>query len=64
MELTKRELEVLRLICEGLSNVQIGERLGVSTATIRSHHKSILKKLKVNKTILLVRIAMENGWLN
>jgi two-component system nitrate/nitrite response regulator NarL len=43
--LTGREREILGLVCEGLKNKQIGERLFISEATVRNHLTSILGKL-------------------
>lgn len=43
--LTKRELEVFRLVSEGLSNAEIAERLVVSRSTAKVHVHNILKKL-------------------
>jgi two-component system, NarL family, response regulator LiaR len=44
-ELSKRELEVLQLVAEGLSNLEIGERLFISDKTVKSHVSNILGKL-------------------
>lgn len=44
-ELSKRELEVLRLIAEGISNADIAERLFISEKTVKSHVSNILSKL-------------------
>ncbi|SNQ47702.1 GAF domain-containing protein [Frankia canadensis] len=46
-ELTRREEQVLRLVAEGLTNAQIGERLFVTEATVKTHVKSVLRKLGV-----------------
>jgi DNA-binding CsgD family transcriptional regulator len=45
--LTKRELEVLGLICEGLANRDISERLFISEYTVKDHIKNIMKKMGV-----------------
>jgi len=55
--LTKRELEVIGLICEGLSNRQIGERLVISEATVRHHLSAIFSKLGVQTRLELVIFA-------
>ncbi|HNR20618.1 MAG: response regulator transcription factor [Bacteroidetes bacterium] len=62
-QLSQRELEIVKLICNGHSNAQIAKLLGISTSTVRTHHKNILKKADVKKAILLVRIALRNGWI-
>jgi len=46
--LTERELEVLRLLAEGLSNAEIGERLYISLPTVKSHTRNIYGKLDVH----------------
>lgn len=59
--LTKREVEVLKLVAEGLTNQQIGEKLFISIDTVDSHRKNLHTKLGVNNTAMLVRFALENG---
>jgi DNA-binding NarL/FixJ family response regulator len=59
--LTKRETEILKLVAEGLTNQQIGEKLFISIDTVDSHRKNLHTKLGVNNTALLVRFALENG---
>jgi DNA-binding NarL/FixJ family response regulator len=57
--LTRREQEVLRLIAEGFTNGEIGQRLFISVDTVDSHRKNLYTKLGVNNTAKLVRLAME-----
>lgn len=58
--LTKREIEILSHIANGLTNVQIAEMLFLSIDTINSHRKSLHHKLGVKNTALLIRYAVEN----
>lgn len=51
VDLSCRELEVLRLLAEGRGNAQIGEALFISHATVRNHISSILMKLHVNNRV-------------
>lgn len=57
--LTRREIEVLRLIAEGLTNHEIAEKLFVSDSTVDSHRKNLISKLQVKNTAALVRTAFE-----
>jgi DNA-binding NarL/FixJ family response regulator len=59
--LSLRELEVLRLICEGLGNRAIATKLGLSVNTIAVHRSNIMKALGVHKTAELVMYAIQNG---
>jgi two-component system response regulator NreC len=58
--LSKRELEILTLICREFSNAQIAEKLFLSVSTIETHRKNIISKLGVNNTVGLVRFALKN----
>lgn len=57
-DLTKRELEVLALMVEGLNNTQIASRLTVSVSTVKSHVSSILSKLGVASRTEAVTLAL------
>jgi DNA-binding NarL/FixJ family response regulator len=57
--LTKRELEILRLIAQALNNKQIGKELYISDQTVGVHRKNIMRKLSVNSTASLVKVAYE-----
>ena len=62
--LSPRELEVLRLICDGLSNRAIATKLGLSVNTVAVHRANIMKALGVHKTAELVMYAIQNGLVN
>jgi DNA-binding NarL/FixJ family response regulator len=62
--LSTRELEVLRLICDGLSNRSIATKLGLSVNTVAVHRANIMKALGVHKTAELVVYAIQNGLVN
>ncbi len=59
--LTARELEVLKLICEGLSNREIAAELGLSANTVAVHRANIMNALGVHKTAELVVYAIHHG---
>jgi DNA-binding NarL/FixJ family response regulator len=62
--LSPRELEVLRHICDGLSNRDIAVKLGLSVNTVAVHRANIMKTLGVHKTAELVMYAIQNGLVN
>ena len=59
-KLTQREQEVLDLVTECLSNVQIGDRLHLSPRTVEKHVSSLFRKTESNNRAELVRFAMEH----
>jgi DNA-binding NarL/FixJ family response regulator len=60
--LSKRELEVLRHVADGNSNRRVGERLGLSEDTIKTHMKTILQKLDARDRTHAVTIALRRGY--
>ncbi len=62
--LSHRELEVLRGVVDGLSNQKIAERLFIGEETVRTHMKSILKKLGAEDRAHAVSIALREGLLS
>ncbi len=64
--LTNRELEVLRIAAEGLTNKQIAERLSLSVNTARNHMQHVLNKLgahsKLEATAVAVRLGIVRRW--
>ena len=61
--LTKRETEVLRLMAAGLSNREIGDALGTSEGTVKTHISSVLSKLGVRDRTRAVLRALELGYV-
>jgi DNA-binding NarL/FixJ family response regulator len=59
--LTPRETEVLRLVAEGLSNREIGERLFLGESTVKTHLLRTFEKLGVNDRTRAVTLAMQRG---
>ncbi len=60
-ELSAREVEVLRLVAEGLTDAQVAERLFLSTRTVNQHLRSIYNKLGVSTRLAATRFALEHG---
>jgi DNA-binding NarL/FixJ family response regulator len=58
--LSRRELEVLKLICREYSNAEIAEKLFLSVSTVETHRKNLIAKLGVNNTVGLVKFALRN----
>jgi two-component system, NarL family, response regulator LiaR len=59
--ITKRELEILELIAQGMSNREIAERLFVSENTVKTHSSRLLDKLSAKRRTQAVQIAKEMG---
>ncbi|GLY64738.1 response regulator transcription factor [Amycolatopsis taiwanensis] len=62
--LTQREAEVLRLLADGLSNMDIARRMLVSDTTIRSHVHHMMRKLGVSSRTQAVSVAYRTGLLS
>lgn len=60
-ELTRRELEVLRLVSQGMTDAQVAETLVISPRTVNAHLTSIYGKLDVNSRTAAARRALEQG---
>ena len=58
--LSRRELEVLKLICREYSNAEIAEKLFLSVSTVETHRENLIAKLGVNNTVGLVKFALRN----
>jgi LuxR family transcriptional regulator, maltose regulon positive regulatory protein len=60
---SQRELEILRLIQQGLSNQNIGEQLFVSLSTVKWHNQNIFAKLNVQRRTEAIARALQLGLL-
>lgn len=63
-ELSPRAREVLELIALGLTNKEIGEILGVTGETIKSHVRQLLWRMDARNRVYLVTLAWEQGLIN
>ena len=59
--LTAREKEILICIAKGFTNVQIGEKLFISSRTVDTNRTNIMKKLDLHNIASLIRFAFQNG---
>jgi len=59
--LTNREHEVLLLVADGLTNREIGERLGISPRTVETHRERVMGKLRIRSVAGLTRFVVEHG---
>jgi DNA-binding NarL/FixJ family response regulator len=60
-KLSKRELEVLQLLAEGLNNTEIAEKLFTSKRTVESHRKNLLAKTESKNTAALIKYSLSRG---
>lgn len=61
VQLTKRELEIIKLYAEGMSNQEIADKLFISIRTVESHKNNIMNKLELKSTVDLVKYAIRNN---
>lgn len=59
--LSKREIEVLRLFAEGMTNQEIADKLFISIRTVESHKNHIMARLELKTTVDLVKFAIRNN---
>jgi len=62
-DFSSREIEVLHLIAEGLTNLEMAEKLFISKRTVEGHRQSLLDKTGSRNTAKLIRYAATNGLL-
>lgn len=61
LSLTRRENQVVRLLCMGLSDFQIGHRLGISPYTVNGHRTNIYRKLRVTSRTAAVTVYLAHA---
>jgi len=62
--LSERERQVLELVADGLTNAEIGERLGISPKTVARHRERIMGKLDLHSCAELVKFAIRTGLID
>ncbi len=62
--LSERELEILQMICQGMSNQEIGDKLFLSKRTVDKHRANILEKTNCKNTANLVAFSIKNNIVN
>ena len=63
LSLSPRELEVLELLGEGLTNLEISQKLFLSKRTVEGHRQSLIEKTNSKNTPALIKFAVQNGLL-
>jgi DNA-binding NarL/FixJ family response regulator len=63
VELSMREIEILHLIAEGLTNSEMSDKLFISKRTIEGHRQSLIEKTGSRNTAALIRFAVLNGFI-
>jgi DNA-binding NarL/FixJ family response regulator len=61
--LTRREIEILELISTGMTNLDIAEKLFISSSTVDTHRKNLLAKFDAKNVASLVRMAIEMNYI-
>lgn len=64
IKLTTREKEVLQLVFEGLSTLEISEKLFLSHRTVETHRSNLLSKTETKNTAQLINFGLKNGYIN
>ena len=64
VDITKRELTIIKLIAQEMTNQEIADKLDNSPMTIITHRKNLLRKLGVKNTAGLIKYAVQNGLLD
>ena len=63
LELTKREIDILKLVCEELNSQEIADQLFISKHTAETHRRNLLSKTGCKNSVGLVKYAIDNGYI-
>jgi DNA-binding NarL/FixJ family response regulator len=61
--LTPRELEILQLVCDGVTVKEIRQKLNLSEKTVANHCQNMRTKYMVNKISMVVKEGLKKGWI-
>lgn len=64
IKLTAREKEILQLVFDGLSTLEISEKLFLSHRTVETHRSNLLSKTETKNTAQLINFGLNNGYIN
>ena len=64
LDLSEREIEVLQLISEGYTNMEIADKLFLSKRTVEGHRQSLITKVKVKNSAELIKFAVQHHMVN
>lgn len=62
--LSEREIQVLQCVADGMTNIEIGEKLGISHKTVARHRERVMSKLDIHSTAELVKFAVRTGLID
>lgn len=61
ISLTPREIEIMQMIIQELTNAEIAEKIFISPTTVETHRRNLMKKLGVSSALALMKYAMKHG---
>ncbi|MCE3278474.1 MAG: DNA-binding response regulator [Bacteroidetes bacterium] len=63
VKLTRRELQILEMLAEGMTNKEIAEKIFLSRRTVETHRKNLIEKTNCKNSSALIKYAIEKGYL-
>jgi DNA-binding CsgD family transcriptional regulator len=60
-QLSPREREIMHLMAEGMTAEAIGDQIGVSVETVRTHVRNVIRKLQARNRVHAIAMALERG---